>query len=264
MKNRVLTCFDIDGTCSKKQLMVEHELHVGETFPERGALLGPLRDAIATYERERTYDYAPVIRAAVDVVPEFYRGLRVDVAAAAAQSVIEWFGYMTYMFPRCLIKALLTKPIEERGLIVAISAGPDFLAEPFCELHGFDLVYSTPYEVIDGCYTGQRDDRTINRKGEVLDEIVEEFGLRTQRCIGIGDSSGDVPMLERVGFAFGVNPKGTLLDWIRRNQSVWVNDAQATGVTLFKPGPNLKFVETSLDDVLPDFVPRFDLPGSSI
>lgn len=260
--NPVAAVFDIDGTCTKPQLLIEYMLYVvGDLSPEHGAIVKPIRDALEEYERRRTYDYEPVMRTAVAAIPSFFRGLSFADAAFNARTVIERFGSMTYMFPRLLIGALRSMPIEERGLIIAITAQPDFLAEPFGELHGFDLVYSTPYEVVDGRFTGERDDRTIFHKGEVLDEIIATFKLHAQRCLAVGDSSGDIPMLERVGWAYGVNPKGKLFDWIRRNPSYWVNDAQANGVTIFTSGPNRKFVETCLDDALPDYVPRFDLPN---
>jgi len=275
MRHPVASFFDIDGTCSKRQFLLEFEVLIGEMFPERRPMVQVVHDALATYTNERTYDYGPVIKAAVDIVPEFFRGLWIDDALAAARSVVARYGHMTYLFPRLLLSALQTLPIEERGPIIAISAGPDFIAEIFCRLHGFDLVYSTPYESKDGFFTGLRDDRTIHHKGEVVDEIKETFGLDMSRCIGLGDTVSDLSMFMRVGHPFGMNPKGKLLKWIREHpQAVWVSDSQATGVTLFQaqtddraPLGGLvvhagRFVETTLQEALPSHIPTFDLPGS--
>lgn len=273
LKLPVASFFDFDGTTSERQFLIEFMLQVGDLFPEKWTVTQLIRQELEFYKSRRTYNYRPVIDAAVAAIPSFFRGLRVADAETVARSVLARYGEMTYIFPRRLIEALHSRPIEERGLIIAITGAPAFIAEPFGVRHGFDLVYSARDRVEDGAYTGVRDDRSVHDKGGIMDEFEDEFGLDLDGCMALGDSESDIPMLQRVGFPFAMNPQDKLIDWIRRNPKVvWVNDRQKNGVTLFRAGyrnakdklagRGARFIETSLAEVLPDHVRPFDLPGS--
>jgi len=267
------TFMDFDGTKSERQLLVESELKIGDLFPEKNAVVQPVRDALAEYKGKRTYKYGPVIEAAIAIAPELFRGLRVSDGTTVARSVIAHFGDMTYIFPRRLIETLREMPIEKRGLIIGVTGAPQVVAEEFGRKHGFDLVYSAVYKSADGVYTGEVDKRSIHDKGGILDELEGLMGLDMDQCIALGDSETDIPMFERVGYPFAVNPHSKLLDWIRRNaKMIYVNDRQKNGVMLFhaaarRPSDHASgrggmFHEISLADTLPDYVPVFDLPGS--
>ena len=269
----VASFFDFDGTFSERQLLVEFMLVVGQLFPERSGIVQPIRDALAVYKGKRTYKYGPVIQATVDAAPDLFRGLPESDALTVARSVIAHIGDMTYVFPRRLIEMLRCKPIEERGLIIGITGAPQVVAEEFGRKYGFDLVYSAMYGSADGIYTGEVDKRSVHDKGGILDDLEGALGLDMDQCIALGDSETDIPMFERVGFPFAVNPHRKLLDWVRRNaKMIYVNDRQKNGVMLlhaaarrpvdFASDRGGMFIEISLEDTLPDYVPSFNLPGS--
>ncbi|MCI0479562.1 HAD-IB family phosphatase [Candidatus Uhrbacteria bacterium] len=262
MIRRVATFFDIDGTISKEQLLIVFMLTGGYLSPSRNRILRPLYKAIETYTTKRTYDYRPVIDAAVRVAPRFFRGLRTDDAAAIARSVVARFGPMTYIFPRTLLETLRKMPLAERGLIVGITGAPDVVAEAYGEAHGFDLVYSAIYAHEKGRYTGEVDKRSIHRKGDIIDELAETFRLDLKESIALGDSETDIPMLKRVGYPFAVNPQDTLLKWSRlEGDAVWANDRQKNGVTFFRKDGIGSFEEVDANKIFPDHIPTLNLQG---
>lgn len=257
--------FDIDGTVFQDQWLIRLMLAVADEFEEKREIVAPIRKALDVYKMRRTYDYRPVIDSAVDSIDPFFDGLPERRIREMALRLVEEIGSMRYLFSSTLLERLSAPPPSERGLIVAVTGSPMEIAEPFCRQLGFDLVIGVTYNVLDGRYTGTRDEQSVHHKGSVIDELAARFGLDLAECLAIGDSPSDIPMLDRVGHPFVLNPNGDLLRYARKNINVvWVNDRQKTGVTLYHADWRGMFVEIGLRDALPAYLEDFpELPGAS-
>lgn len=258
LKRRVASFFDFDGTTSERQMLIELMIEISERFPDRRQVLEPLIVALQLYKTERTYDYLPVISAAVNAIGPAFQGLREDEVRQIAAVVLQRYGKMTYLFPRTVLQCIVSQPIEERGLIVGITGSPRELAEPFGALLGFDLVIATKLEVVDGYYTGDCDDRVVHNKGDVVDALTHRFDLDLKGSMALGDSFSDLPMLRRVGFPFAVNPQAKLLQHVRTDPTiVWINDQQKKRITAFRANAEQRFVETTMTEIMPPFLADF-------
>lgn len=258
--------FDIDGTVFQDQWLIRLMFAVADEFEEKRAIVQPTRNALDIYKLRRTYDYSPVVDSAVSAIVPFFSGLPEERIREMARNLVDQMGSMRYLFSSTLLQQLSAKPRDERGLIVAITGSPMEIAEPFCASLGFDLVLGVTYDVQDGRYTGTRDEQCVHHKGTVIDELASFFGLDLAECLAIGDSPSDIPMLDRVGHPFVLNPNGELLRYARKNINVvWVNDRQKTGVTLHHADWRGMFVEIGLREALPPYLADFpELPGASV
>jgi len=257
--------FDLDGTLFVKQLLIELMLAIGRKFPSRRKLVEPLRIALRRYRSERTYDFEPVVKAAVEVVSALFVGLPQRSVRKIAGQVVAKLGGETYLFPRTVLECYSRIPLEERGPIIAITGAPQEIAEIFCQRFGFDLVYGVKYQVVNGRYTGVRDSRAVDDKGGIVDELAKDLNLDLRQCCAFGDTMSDLPMFERVGWRFAVNPHLKLLEVISNSgfpRIIWVNDRQKNGVT-FLEWKMAWYMQRHQGNVLPDFLDTCmpELPG---
>ncbi len=255
--------FDLDGTLFTKQWLIELMLVCAKRYPSKRDTVEPLRRELEIYKEQRTYDYEPVMRAAVKAIDTFFVGLRQASVQRIAARLVEDLGSQTYLFPRMLIRHYAAHPGKERGPIIGITGSPRELAEPFGERMGFDLIYGVEYEVRNGRYTGERNARTIMDKRGVMEEVADQMGLDLRRSIALGDTMTDFPVLERVGTAFAVNPDLTLLTQILKGPNdgiIWVNDRQKNGVSFFTAKDG-RFVQRDQQEVVPAYLRLPRLPG---
>ena len=96
---------------------------------------------------------------------------------------------------------------------MAISGSHSEVAEAFCNLRGFDAFSSTIWQrTADGkAYSGEIIDMGRD-KAEQLKHMVEKYNLSFEESYGVGDSRGDITMLELVENPIAFNPEQHLLD----------------------------------------------------
>lgn len=115
---------------------------------------------------------------------------------------------------------------EKDFKIVLISAGPDFFIKRIGELIGADEYYATMIQKVDSIYTG---DSPIllneDLKTNVIDQILQ---LQSSISIAFGDSTGDIPMLQKVHYPFVVsnNDHGEIIDYGNQNNWTVFNKAE--------------------------------------
>ena len=101
----------------------------------------------------------------------------------------------------------LIRYIRGKGLKLAmVSSGLSVLSDWVHEKYGFD--YSVSNELIqrDGILTGQvRIQVHFDQKADWVRQILEKFKIRAAETIAIGDSAGDLDMLEMAGFSVAFN-----------------------------------------------------------
>src|SRR3989344_7649204 len=132
----------------------------------------------------------------VKVFEEQIRGVYYGDFADVGRTVVKESGKQMYKYTRDLISDLRGKDY----FIVAISQSPKTILDEFCGTLGFDKVYGRVYEL------GPRDLFTgvvteldfIKDKAHVVERVLEKEGLTRDGSIGVGDTEGDISLLESV------------------------------------------------------------------
>ncbi|GEM_PF-898992 len=245
---------DVDGTNSVNQGLIQLELAIGDAFPERNVMIERVKSGWQKYKLRRG-NFSPVIREAVEIIPDLFRGLkRVDVQALA-ERVAEREACMTYAFPRRLYRLLRERAPQHRRLLIAITGSPHDYAVPFCKALGFDVAVGCWMEVDEqGRYTGRRDERPAIDKAAVMGELEMRRNLKWAGGIALGDSPTDIPMFKRCTYRIAINPTMDLQAFMRETPGLrisWINDHQKTGVQAYAPRHDGLYMEVPLHHVLP-------------
>jgi phosphoserine phosphatase len=110
----------------------------------------------------------------------------------------------------------LIRFLKERGLRLAmVSSGLSVLSKWVHQKYGFD--YSVSNDLLDeeGVLTGKvRIQVHYDKKAEWVRRILERFEIRPEETIAIGDSRGDLDMLQMAGFSIAFNSSCQDLDQI--------------------------------------------------
>jgi len=129
-----------------------------------------------------------------------------DVMAAAKEFFV---AFQKNIFPES--KALMARLTQAGYHLVFVSAGVWETAELARRYLGMDGVLATQVEVKDGVYTGRllTDLHKSTGKGAAIDAYRKEHAFG-QPIFAFGDSTGDLPMLERARFPVALNPNKDL------------------------------------------------------
>ncbi len=195
--------FDIDGTVFRSSLFLE----LVEGCITEGIFPATIRthyqsEYVAWQNREGTYeDY---IRA---VLRGFYteiQGVHYGDFADVGRLVVAKQGKQTYRYTRDLIQDLRSKDYY----IVAISQSPKSILDEFCASYGFDKVYGRIYEIGPrDLFTGAVvEEGFIGNKAQVVSRVFEKENLTKGGSIGVGDTEGDIALLESVEMPICFNP----------------------------------------------------------
>lgn len=126
----------------------------------------------------------------------------------AAKQIVDRSGHKVYKYTRDLITQLK----DEGYHVVAISGSQQEIIEPFAELYGFDSCIGALYERKDGIFTGKKLRHIPGNKAMLLKEYAETHGLSFTGSVAVGDSAGDISMLEIVERPIAFNPTHDLLE----------------------------------------------------
>lgn len=205
---RRLGIFDIDGTIFRSSLVVEmiRALVARGVYP-KSALKEMEKDYLAWVNREGTFE--KFIEQVIAVNLKNIRGCKKSDYVKVAKEMVARDKGKVYRYTRGLIKELK----KENYVLVAISGSPTEAVEEFARHFGFDGAFGNVYEVKNGRYTGGviGGDSFYNKRNilfSFLENHPDEFDL--SRSIAVGDTQGDIPMLEMVGRPIAFNPNGPL------------------------------------------------------
>lgn len=202
-----IAVFDLDGTFFRWQLFYELQLELldeGFFTPEQTK---NIREAFYNWQ-SRTGSFRDFEHAAVPAMDERVPHMTVDYLEKAAGRVIERSSHKVYQYTRELAASLKKKGYH----LLAISGSMQEIAEPFSKLYGFDECIGCLYERKDGKYTGAILRRPFGQKAKILQEYVDAHKLSLASSVGIGDSHGDIDMLELVDRPIAFNPSEELLE----------------------------------------------------
>jgi HAD superfamily hydrolase (TIGR01490 family) len=207
--------FDVDGTIFRSSLLIElvEELVKEGVFPTTTSDIyeGSYR---AWKNREGTYEayIDDVIQAFVTHI----KGVHYGVFADIARHVVAIQSKRVYRYTRDLIAELK----DEGYVIIAISQSPKTVLDEFCQQYGFDKVYGRMYEIgPQDCFTGVvTDEHLIQNKANIVKRIFDRHPeLSPERSVAVGDTEGDIPLLESVERPICFNPNQSLYRHAKRN-----------------------------------------------
>ena len=204
--SRPFAVFDIDGTIIRWQLyhaIIDVLAKQGDIAPE---LYQQIQEARRDWEiRTHEESFTQYELRLVGYFKKILKGLGVAAYTKASHQVFEEHKDLVYRYTRGLIKELKTKGYT----LFAISGSPVEAVEPFAAYYGFDDFAASIYKNDGQRYTGEVIP-IVGRKNEALKELVQKHGLSFKDSIGVGDSEGDIAMLELVENPIAFNPSKKL------------------------------------------------------
>lgn len=211
---RQVAIFDIDGTIFRSSLLIEVVVALVErgVFPE-AARASFEKEYRAWLDREGTYE--EYIGAVIKSFMKHIKGVHYGEFADTADHVLEHHQNRVYRYTRDLVKEL-----KQKGyFLLAISQSPKSILDKFCQQYGFDKVYGRIYEIGPGDrFTGAvADEHLIANKSNIVKRAVEKENLTLEGSIGVGDTEGDIPVLEAVETPICFNPNNTLYRYAKIN-----------------------------------------------
>lgn len=197
-----LAIFDIDGTLFRSSLVIElvNELVSRTIFPAAVE-----KDIESDYRAwvNRKGSYENYIQAVVRTYRKHIIGCKEKDIATAVKSVIDQQKDKLYRFTRDLITSLR----QRSYYLVALSGSPIPIVSRFAESIGFDTYCGTTYEVRNGYIVSSGD--MIQKKQE-LESLLAKGTHLMKGSIAVGDTEGDIPILEMVDHAIAFNPNARL------------------------------------------------------
>lgn len=204
--------FDIDGTVFRSSLLIEIvDALIAEGYFPKGA--GRIFETQYVAWLSREGDYATYIAAVIECFLEHINGMQYGVFADVGQKVVAEQSKQVYRYTRDLIHQLK----NDGYYIVAISQSPKTILDKFCTSYGFDKVYGRIYAIDEtGRFTGiVTDEALIRDKAEVVKRVVTKEKVTLEGSIGVGDTEGDIPLLESVAQPICFNPNKLLYNHAR-------------------------------------------------
>ncbi|RJQ31212.1 MAG: hypothetical protein C4562_06470 [Actinobacteria bacterium] len=200
MTERALALVDIDGTCYPGIMMLPFaELQVQEGILPAAALEAMHVDLFRYQSKEWGYELF-----AQQILIDWAQGLE----GRAYSDVLEQSrrfvqGQEENFYP---FLSVLTRKLERTHDLYFITGEPQYLGLATHELFPSTGFLSTVFEVENGLLTGRVERFLAQREGKglVIAPLLKKYGKRGS--IALGDTLGDVEMLEMVENHFCVNP----------------------------------------------------------
>lgn len=206
--------FDIDGTVFRSSLLIElvESLIDSGIFPAEAGFEYE-SELQAWRAREGTYD--SYIQAVVETFMNHIKGVHYGEFADVGRKVVEEQSKFVYRYTRDLIQSLK----QEGYTVMAISQSPKTVLDEFCKNYGFDKVYGRFYEIgPQDRFTGVvNDEHLIQNKANIVKRVFERHPEFTpEGSIAVGDTEGDISLLESVSKPICFNPNQALYNYAKR------------------------------------------------
>jgi HAD superfamily hydrolase (TIGR01490 family) len=207
--------FDIDGTVFRSSLLIE----LVEALISCGVFPKEVREEYrrsheAWWNREGSYE--AYIDDVIHAFMTHLQGVHYGVLADVGREVVSSQEKRVYRYTRDLIKDLKAKDYY----IVAISQSPKTILDEFCRSYGFDKVYGRIYELGPrDCFTGAVvDESLIKDKAAIIERLLSHGEYTLDGSVGVGDTEGDIPLLEKVETPICFNPNMSLYTHARKEK----------------------------------------------
>lgn len=199
---RKFAVFDIDGTLIRWQLFHAIVHHLGK----EGYILRRTHESIKAARmhwknRENDESY----KTYENTLVEAYAGALKTIDPTDYQRIVdeiyEEYKDQTYAYTRDLIKDL-----KNRGyLLFAISGSQQEVIDRLAAHHGFDAAIGAKLIIEEGKFTGEIITPIFDKKS-ALHQMVADHDATYEGSFAVGDSPGDIAMLEEVQNPIVFNP----------------------------------------------------------
>jgi HAD superfamily hydrolase (TIGR01490 family) len=210
---RPFAVFDIDGTLIRWQLyhaIADQLVKLGYIDPSAFAAI---RDARMTWKRR---EHAESFRAYEEMLVKLYqevmRKITPEQYDEAILSVFTEYKDQVYAYTRALIEELKQK----NYLLFAISGSQVEIVAMIASHYGFDDYVGSQYVRDGNSFTGEVE-MPLGKKDVVLKELVERHDATWKGSVAVGDSQGDIKMLEQVERPIAFNPERSLFNHAKSN-----------------------------------------------
>ncbi len=206
--------FDVDGTVFRSSLLIE----LVEQFIAEGIFPASAKEMYEESERKwrnREGSYETYIDDVVRAFLSHLKGVHYGEFADIGRRIVAAKSKTVYRYTRDLIDELK----RENYYLVAISQSPKTILDEFCREYGFDKVYGRVYEIgPQDRFTGVVvDEHLIKNKAAIVKRVFEKNSeLTREASIAVGDTEGDIPLLESVERPICFNPNQTLFSHAKR------------------------------------------------
>jgi HAD superfamily hydrolase (TIGR01490 family) len=209
---RPFAVFDIDGTLIRWQLY--HA--IADALAKRGYANAEsyqaVRDARMLWKRRETAEsFKTYERHLVGFYNQLLENLSVAHFTEAADAVFDEYKDQVYVYTRDLIANLKAGGY----VLLALSGSQLEIVERVANYYGFDDYIGTTYERSGKYFTGTAIAH-LGKKELVLDQLVKRHKLSQKASIGVGDSQGDIGMLEYIEQPIAFNPERKLFEQARK------------------------------------------------
>ncbi len=200
--------FDIDGTLIRWQLY--HAL--SDALVDLGSIdtkaFAPVKAARMRWkQRKHQESYIEYEHRLVETFNMLLTDLRVEDFETAAEKVFSEYKDQVYTYTRALLKDL-----KKQGyMLFAISGSPKVIVEKVANYYGFNEFVGSEFESKNGKFTGNRV-TPFGRKHEIIQDLMKKHRLGLKGSMAVGDSEGDISMLEIVEKPIAFNPSQKLLE----------------------------------------------------
>ncbi len=218
--------FDIDGTLFRSGLYREviYELIRMGSLPK--SVLQSFADKEKAWQkRAHGIAFKEFEQAQAEALDEYLPNLRVADFDAAANKVIANHKDNVYVYTRDLARNLK----DDGYLLIAISGSQIELVEPFAKHYDFDICVGQTHMRNGEFFTGESI-KTHKGKDKFLTQLITEHNLTLKDSYAVGDSAGDIEMLEMVEKPIAFNPEHRLF-----------SEAQAKGWTIVLERKNMMY-----------------------
>lgn len=206
--------FDIDGTIFRSSLLIE----LVEGLIREGVFpLEAREEYISEHEAwlNREGRYEEYIAAVIAVYMKYLVGTYYGDMADVGRRVVAVQSRHVYQYTKQLLKSLRA----QNYYVIAISQSPKTILDDFCRQYGFSKVYGRMYELgPQDRFTGKVTDlHLIENKANIIKRVFETNpGLTTEESIAVGDTEGDISLLEAVEHPICFNPNLALYTHAKR------------------------------------------------
>jgi len=199
--------FDIDGTLFRWQLYYEAvlELRQRDFFDEKTS--HALDTAYHSWQSRRSA-FGEFEKIAIAALDQNQPRLSIAEFKAVSRHIMSESSHKVYSFTRQLAHDLK----KDGYYLLAISGSHQELAEPFSKIYGFDDCLGWLYGRTATHYTSEVVRNSVSNKKALLKEYAALHNLTYHGSVAVGDSKGDIGLLESVERPIAFNPSQELLD----------------------------------------------------
>jgi HAD superfamily hydrolase (TIGR01490 family) len=198
--------FDIDGTIIRWQLYHAVSDQLAKDGVISAEAFERVRRTRMDWKRRTGEDsFQEYEMELIKVFDEALSGMSVAGFAKAVDTVFDEYKDQVYTYTRDLIGEL-----KQQGyLLFAISGSPTPIVRKLADYYGFDDFAATHFPAKQGSFTGHKE-LSVGRKPQLLTELINRHKAGMKDSIAVGDSEGDITMLDMVEQPIAFNPSKKL------------------------------------------------------